>query len=146
MKRVVVTIDDMEPVHVEIARLLRLGKQAQVEVTTYRRGRSLSQLRTQHMWYGEIADQTGHSPEEVKELLKAEFGPALVVHVGDRERSVPKPSSEYTKAEAWEYMTRIQSWAGEWGLVLTNPEPEQVRQWRQELDDEREAAGADRLY
>lgn len=136
MRRVVIQPSDLAPCIAEVTRLHTLGRKVLVEVTTYRAARSLSQLRTQHMWYAEIAEETGHSSEEIKALLKDSFGPVLVIEVGGEERVVRKPSAQYTKAEAWEYMTRIQAWAAEMGFRITNPEPDEVRQWREDLERE----------
>lgn len=109
-------------------------KRIKIEIKLYRRRRSRSQNALMHMWFGEIAAQTGHSPADVKEALKAELlGYEAYLDVFGRERTRPRPTSSLNRREAMEFMDAIQALAADFGWHLTDPEPEEVRRWREEL-------------
>ena len=50
------------------------GKVAVVRVEEYKPARSLSQNAVLHQWFGEIAQYTGHSANDIKQILKHEYG------------------------------------------------------------------------
>lgn len=109
-------------------------------VRPYTPPRTQSQNATQHMWYGEIAEQTGHTPAEVKDWLKDELLPKVEVTIRGRTKLQAKETSALSKAEAIEYMEAIQALASDMGFFLTQPDGDSMLRWRDEADSERRAA------
>lgn len=65
------------------------------------------------------ADATGHSTEELHELMKLKFLPRSVVKVGGFEREVASRSSKLTKKEFRDFMEQVESfYIQELGVVL----------------------------
>ena len=118
------------------ARVMQAGKAVNLTLADYQAPRTSRQNSTQHLWYGEFAEQTGHTAEEIKDHLKDVLLPKVEKVVMGRRRLVPKPTSELSKSEAIDYMERIQAYAIEWGIVLTQPDPDHWRRWREEAAKE----------
>ena len=95
-----------------------------VEIKRLQSKRSLSQNALLHKWFGVIADETGDTPEGVKDDLKRMFLPLV-----ERESQItgetmmePKRTRDLTKEEMCGFMTRIEAWAATWGITLPHPE------------------------
>ena len=116
--------------------MLKEGRRVMVKADFYTPKRSTAQNSTLHLWMGEIADQTGHSAEEIKEILKSQFLPRAIVKVGDIETLRPISTTKLTKHQMYVFMERISAWAAEFGFILTQPEPDILRAWREEAEQE----------
>ena len=80
--------------------------------------RSMNQNATMHMWFGEIAEQTGSDPKSVKSDLKAMF---LEEVEGMKGVIRTKDTHELTTPEMMDFMENIQAFAAEWDFILTQP-------------------------
>ena len=80
--------------------------------------RSMNQNATMHMWFGEIAEQTGSDPKSVKSDLKAMF---LEEVEGMKGVIRTKDTHELTTPEMMDFMENIQAFASEWDFILTQP-------------------------
>src|SRR5690348_222237 len=81
--------------------------------------RSHSQNR--FLWgvvYRAIAEETGHSTEEVHEYCKNQFLPKMFVVINNVEIESRKSTTQLTTAEFSEFLDRCTSLAGELGIVL----------------------------
>lgn len=95
-----------------------------VEIKRLQAKRSLSQNALLHKWFGVIAEETGDTPDGVKDDIKRMFLPQV-----ERESRItgevtmePKRTRDLTKEEMADFMTRIEAWAATWGIALPRPE------------------------
>lgn len=100
------------------------GQAFEVRVGKHQQRRSLSQNALMHMWFGEVATETGQSPEEVKAALKQMFLPMVTIKLKGVPILTPQSTSALSKEQGTEFLERINAWASEWGIHLTQPEPE----------------------
>jgi len=84
------------------------------------RKRTLDQNGLFHKWVGEVAEFQGNTFNQAKGDLKAAFAPKVRNEITGDER--PMDTSEMTVEIMSEFMTQILSWAGPFGLYLTNPD------------------------
>lgn len=117
-----------------VADLVRLPLEKPVKVTVerYRQPRSSAQNRT-HWWrlgvmVNDLADETGHSPEEFHEALKSMFCPTKIVTVNGFDFEV-KSTKLLTTEEMSNFMMRVEAWAAsEFGYEMAEPIPARVRE------------------
>ena len=89
-----------------------------ISITQYRSKRSNDQNKRAFALYRAIADETGHSVEEVHTIMKHKFGEPRTYKMGDIE------VTEYTTRDrdiAWfgDYLDRCEAWsASELGVTL----------------------------
>ena len=77
---------------------------------------------------GTIADHTGHTPQEIHEILRAQFLPAYQVKIGEHEYIISKSTTELTTVEMENYLSRIRSWAStELGCYIQEPNEEIIK-------------------
>lgn len=88
----------------------------QVSVERVKTRRNLEQNSLVHAYFGLIARHTGHSPEEIKVILKREFLPVVKeTKLG----AIHKGTAELSIGEMAEFITQIQAWAIQMlGLIL----------------------------
>ena len=104
------------------------GKVAVVRVEEYKPARSLSQNAVLHQWFGEIAEHTGHSAEEIKQILKNEYGvQTFCTFELNRYYYIRQSTAKYTREEMATFMDRVQAWAADFGITLTQPIPDHQR-------------------
>lgn len=120
--------------------MIEEGRRVHVRVDFYTPKRSTAQNSTLHLWLGEISEQTGHTTEEIKDILKSAFLPRAIIKVGDIETLRPVSTTKLTKHQMYVFMERVQQWAAEFGFILTQPEPDILRAWREEAQQEERAA------
>jgi ketosteroid isomerase-like protein len=123
------------------ARLMRAGVPMAFSVGPWTPPKSTSQRNTLHMWFGEIADQTGSSIQEVKDFLVEEFLGTEQTEItfpnGRRVvRERLKSTERLSRAAYTDLMERVQAWAAENDLMLTEPDPDHWKQWRREAAEE----------
>lgn len=69
-----------------------------------------------------IAESTGHTTEEVHDVLKAMFLPRKFVQLGAHEIETVKSTAELDTIEFETYLERIRAWAStELGIIIPNP-------------------------
>ena len=101
-----------------------------ITIETYYKTRTLSQNALLHAYLQEICDETGNDLEDIKETLKKKF---LTVPVLDKDGNIQcnpvtgevleyvKDTSKLTTVEMAEFCDKIQIWAQDWGIYLSNP-------------------------
>lgn len=100
-------------------------------VEPYTKKRTPSQLALLWVRHAEVskavADYTGHSAEDIHEILKAKFLKPRIVELGDT--IVERYSTKgLTVTEMTDFMAAIEAWAkNELGLILANPEDRMAR-------------------
>lgn len=111
------------------------GVPVEVSVRVHKRRKTSSQRNTVHLWFDEIAQQTGHTAAEIKEILCQEFlGSVWTEIVSPRTgevivRSRRRSTEELNREQYSELMDRVWAWAGEHGFVLTEPDPDHWKRW-----------------
>ena len=79
----------------------------EVMVKPYKKNRSLEQNDMFHAWCGTIADKTGHSKGEVKDiLLESVFGSEEYLNLQGEKRSRLRSSSDLSRGEMSELIER----------------------------------------
>ena len=79
-----------------------------VRVKPYEKKRSLEANRRLWALHKLAAEATGHSVDELHELMKAKFLPRAFVKVGGFEREVPSRSSKLSVKEFRDFMERVE--------------------------------------
>ena len=90
-----------------------------IEVARHRERRTLSQNKRYWVAVTELANETGHSKDEMHEALKLKFLPPVMVQVGDDEViAVPASSAKLDRKIFADYMERVIAFAAtEFGIV-----------------------------
>lgn len=102
----------------EIITTLPAGKW-DIEVRKLRDKRTTEQNRLLWAIYTAIAEETGHTTEEIHEAAKALFLQPEVLKIGKREVTVSGSTTKRDVAEFGEYIERVQAWAvNELGVVV----------------------------
>ena len=127
---------ELTTVIARLREMLKEGRRVHVRGDFYTPKRSTAQNSTLHLWLGEISEQTGHTTEEIKEILKSAFLPRAIIKVGDIETLRPVSTTQLNKHQMYLFMERVQAWAAEFGFILTQPEPDILRAWRIEAEQE----------
>ena len=79
----------------------------EVTVKPYKKNRSLEQNDMFHAWCGSIADKTGHSKEEIKNILiETVFGTEEYVNLQGNQRTRIRQTSSMTIVEMSELIER----------------------------------------
>lgn len=81
------------------------GFPVRVTLERYEKARSLDQNGLFHGWCGEIAEQTGHSPDEIKEAFKQEFAPKIPGPTGTM---IAIGTSKMTTVQMTDFLTQVQ--------------------------------------
>lgn len=106
------------------------GKSIYIEISRYRRSRTLKQNALLHVWIQEIADQTKMSTDRVKRAIKAQF---LTIDCLDEE-GVPmtnpatgevlrevRDTSDLNTVEMAELCENVRIWVMDFGVYLKLP-------------------------
>jgi predicted ATPase len=110
----------------------------QITLRTPRIPCSASMRNTLHMWFGEIANASGNELEDVKEALCREFIGTREVTVGSRTFERRRSTEGLSKADYLALMDRVQAWAAEWDIEITQPDPAMRAGWIREIERERQ--------
>lgn len=110
---------------------LTLEKPVEITIKDYRKKRSLSQLALYWVWVNRVveivADETGHSPEEIHTYFKTRFLTPQVIEI-DGKIVNHYTTTKLTMAEMSAYMTQIYEFVtSTMGLYLPIPEDRQIR-------------------
>lgn len=101
---------------IELIANLDVSKPKQVEISEYRRKRSIP--ANSRYWVGvvtPIADHTGHTPEEIHEILKEQFCPAKEVELSGK-KFWRKSTTLLSTPEFQDYCIRCEVFATELGV------------------------------
>lgn len=113
--------------------LLESGECYRLTLKPWKEKRSLSQNSLAHMWFGEISEyliKSGRSdatPEWVKRNLKRTYlGCEEVTYTdfvtGDKSTTYePRHTSSLDTGEMHYFLTQVEQWCAQFGLVLTTP-------------------------
>jgi hypothetical protein len=74
-----------------------------------------------HIPMRDIAEFTGHTEEEIKELVKAKFYPKEILVVGGQELEVPVRTRKLSEQQARKVEAEIHNLAHQIGFPLTAP-------------------------
>lgn len=108
-----------------------VGDKVAVEIRPYRSTRSQAQNRLMWMWYREIGEYCGYSPQEVHERMKARvLGVESVTlprwfmgdDVGRLELVRPKSTAGLSVQEMTEFLVAIEALARHLGIALPYPD------------------------
>ncbi len=102
------------------------GKVYRLTLEPYRKPRTLPQNNTLHMWIQEIAEQSGHSPGEVNDVIKGQFYPTKESFSFGVYRVIQKSTTELDIREMGDVMTQVHAWAIDFGWHLTDPDPAHI--------------------
>lgn len=93
----------------------------EVIVRPYVKSKSRQQENLAHMWYSQIANQAGWSPEAVKDAMKRRFLPIITVPGPDGDVEILTSTAGLKCKEYSDYLRNIELFAAEWGIDLTYP-------------------------
>lgn len=83
------------------------------------RSASDKQRKQSHVWFDEIANETGHTAAEVKEFLMSELLSPVEIEIAGKRRTRRRSWTELSKEDAQVFMDRVQTWAAEeLGVIL----------------------------
>jgi len=97
------------------------GKRVQIEVCKQKSERSTQQNR--YYWGAVVkilAKELGYSTDEIHDLLKFKFLKRNIV-IGETEEVIVKSTAELTKSEFMDYISDIQIWSAELGIIIQDP-------------------------
>lgn len=90
-----------------------------VTIEPFKSGPTYSQRGLLHKWIGIIADHTGHSPAETKEILKDMFLVKVERELAGQKRMVSPSTEDLSTGDYSQLMDQIQAFAStELGLFL----------------------------
>ncbi len=117
----------------QILNLLESGECYRLTLKPWKEKRSLSQNSLAHMWFGEISEylikscRSDATPEWVKRNLKRTYlGCEEVTYTdfvtGDKSTTYePRHTSSLDTGEMHYFLTQVEQWCAQFGLVLTIP-------------------------
>lgn len=77
------------------------------------------QRKQSHVWFDEIANETGHTAAEVKEFLMSELLSPVEIEIAGKRRTRRRSWTELSREEAQVFMDRVQTWAADnLGVIL----------------------------
>jgi hypothetical protein len=96
---------------------------SEVTVRPYRKSRSLEQNALLWAWYAVVAQETGHTAEEIHEVCKLKFLPPVFVDVAGEVHEVRRTTTKLKVDDMTAYLNAVHAWAvGELGVLLPLPE------------------------
>lgn len=129
LRAVIMRNDDDKSRVIAWLQRLQIIKPLQLTIERYVARRRSTQNRLYFAWLKLIADETGHSSEELHHFFKMKFLPRIVVTIGDVEDEVPSSSAKLSTSDFSEYLNRIDEFVGS-NLGLMLPHPEEAGEWQ----------------
>ena len=83
------------------------GKPMSLEVKPFKQPRTLPQNAKAHAMMNELANHVGHSAEEIKQYLKAEYADKKTIQIGATIIDVPMGTSEMTAEQMSVFVEHI---------------------------------------
>ena len=103
------------------------GKAWAFSLKRKQKARSLSQNALYWKWMDKIADETGHTKDELHEAVARMFLPLKSLDLGGEERFVAQTTTKLSVTKMSEYMDRIHAWAAtDLGVHLPIPEEQHL--------------------
>lgn len=96
----------------------------ELEVTVEKHRSQRSNQQNRYYWgvvLNIIANETGHSTEELHEIYKRMFLPRKVIKYREREFPVPSSTTDCDISDFHEYIERVRAEAAQSGIVIPNP-------------------------
>jgi hypothetical protein len=118
--RIIVGNEDARQRAADVLTALNLDKCPwAVSIAPYKRNRSLEQNNLLWKVYTIVAEETGHSPEEIHDWCRQQFLPARFVEINGQAHEVRRSTATLKVDEMTEYLNRVMSWAtADLGIVL----------------------------
>lgn len=125
--------DTFQQLGLTLQTLIATGKRYRVKACEWKEKRSLSQNSLSHVWYKEISDYLikhgrSHATEAwVKRNLKRTYLGCEEVEYTDFVTGTktvvmePKHTSDLDTGAMHFYMSQVEAWASQFGLILSNP-------------------------
>jgi hypothetical protein len=116
MKAVIRTLEDLDDFCSKAAVSgVLTGKPMTITLEKFKRPRTNDQNAKLHVLFRELAEHTGHSPEEIKEFFKQEFGPKAAIKLkvpmthayASTRRMVPVSTTLYSVDQLNEMIERV---------------------------------------
>lgn len=118
----ITSAEDKEELKREIDRL-KEGVRFDVKISRHLPKRSIPQNRTYWMWINCISDETGHTAQEVHEVLKSMFLGMEIIEALNTTTQRPVSTTKLSVTDFSSYMEKVQAWAAsEMAIRLPNPE------------------------
>lgn len=92
-----------------------------IEITKYKKRRSLQQSRLMWLWLNIISDETGNSADDLHEVLKLKFLGSEVITAFGTTFERPKSTTTLTTIQFTDYLDRIESLAVQCNIKLPHP-------------------------
>ena len=107
-KRFILRSDRVKEACLSFINQIELSPQVlEVSVKPYRKNRSIEQNDMFHAWCGSIADKTGHTKEEIKDILvESVFGTEEYLNLSGQQRARIRQTSGMTVDEMSELIER----------------------------------------
>ncbi len=92
-----------------------------IEIKPYKPPRSLPQNAKLHSMIRDLAEHTGYSEAEMKDVIKAEFMPVKAVEIGQRILDIPLSTTELTRELMSELIEHVYQLGAEANCVFKDP-------------------------
>lgn len=103
----------------DVVRNLNPAKPWRIEITQHQAKRTVPQNKLLWCIYTEIANETGHTSEEIHEYCKAKFLPRRIVSFDGVDTEVVGSTALLEKPAFSEYVERVASWAAtDFGITV----------------------------
>ena len=118
-----ILIDDQRRLNaIEYIKQQNINKPLQVDIKPYKKNRSNSQNNTMWMWYEDLADHFGYTPEELHEELKVKFLGVEEKTIGGELIRQPKSTTGLSTKEMADFLNKIEILARNQGVALEYPD------------------------
>lgn len=105
----------------EALKTLPIDKNWQIAITPYKEDKTANQRGFFHLLCGKFAQETGHTPNEIKMFCKEECFGTSEVTIAGKTKSVVKSSEDAKRDEYRELIETCYRLAAEAGVVLPPP-------------------------
>jgi hypothetical protein len=103
-----------------------IDKPIEVIIRKFVRHRTSNQNALYWVWIGIIANDTGHTADEIHEIFKGMFLTPITVEIGTKTREIAPSTTKLSTVDMSEYMERVRAFcAAELGLQL----PDAHQEW-----------------
>ena len=95
----------------------------QITIARHRKNRSLNQNSLLWKWYGEIAQDTGNTADDIHEFCKQKFLAPAFIELNGETKEIRRTTTKLNTKEMSEFMNQVEAWAAsELGIALPRPE------------------------
>lgn len=104
---------------VEQCKPFLMGTPYRIEFAKIKPWRSLDQNKKLHAMIGELAEHTGYTQEEMKDLVKTMFGPKKSIEIKGQVHTIVRGTSEYSVDECAAFIDRLYAFGAELDCPFT---------------------------